>query len=338
MSVELELSPISSGYQTSKINDNFLAIETAFSEVLGRNGTVPNTMNADIDLDGNDLLNVGTVTVERFFIGADELVVDEAMARGEKGDTGDTGATGPQGASGPGTGDLLAAQNLSDVDNAATAFSNIKQAATESASGVLEIATNAEVVTGTDTGRAVVPSALMAFYIGQNLGKVFDYTGPTAPALHLFPYGQAVSRTTYAAYFALVGTTYGVGDGSTTFNLPDLRGRVVAGKDDMGGVSATRLDDTPDHGITGTTLGSVGGEDTHTLIGAEMPAHTHSVTSNGSRHGLNGSIYSSFRASDGDNGNESRSQTMTSTTAGLSDDHNNVQPTMVLNKILFVGV
>jgi len=68
-------------------------------------------------------------------------------------------------------------------------------------------------------------------------GAVMPFAGATEPAGWLLCYGQAVSRTTYSSLFAAVGTLYGVGDGSTTFNLPDLRGRVVAGQDDMGGTS-----------------------------------------------------------------------------------------------------
>ena len=69
-------------------------------------------------------------------------------------------------------------------------------------------------------------------------GAVLPFAGTAAPAGWLLCYGQAVSRTTYAALFNALGTAYGAGDGSTTFNLPDLRGRVPGGKDDMGGVAA----------------------------------------------------------------------------------------------------
>jgi microcystin-dependent protein len=72
-------------------------------------------------------------------------------------------------------------------------------------------------------------------------GEVVPFAGSTAPAGALFCYGQTVSRTTYAGLFAAISTTYGGGDGSTTFNLPDLRGRVVAGKSDMGGPDAGNL-------------------------------------------------------------------------------------------------
>jgi len=79
---------------------------------------------------------------------------------------------------------------------------------------------------------------------GTPIGAGMDYWGTTAPAGWLFPYGQAVSRTTYAALFDKLGTTYGEGDGSTTFNLPDKRDRTSFAKGDMGGTAANRLQAT----------------------------------------------------------------------------------------------
>jgi microcystin-dependent protein len=106
------------------------------------------------------------------------------------------------------------------------------------------------------------------------IGGMIDYTGSTAPnSAFVLPYGQAISRTTYSAYFTLVSTTYGVGDGSTTFNVPDIRGRVIAGKDDMGGSSANRLTDADD-GLNGDTLGDTGGGETQTLVTGNLPAYT----------------------------------------------------------------
>lgn len=83
-------------------------------------------------------------------------------------------------------------------------------------------------------------------------------------------YGQTVSRTTYAVLFAVIGTTYGAGDGSSTFALPDMRGRTIAGVDNMGGSDASRLD-------WANTLGTTGGTQTHTLATTEIPAHLHSI-------------------------------------------------------------
>lgn len=92
-------------------------------------------------------------------------------------------------------------------------------------------------------------------------GCVMPFAGATPPDGWLLCYGQAVSRTSYSDLFAAIGTTYGAGDGSTTFNLPDLRGRVAAGKDDMGGSAAGRLTSA----VSGATLGASGGEQSHTL-------------------------------------------------------------------------
>lgn len=95
------------------------------------------------------------------------------------------------------------------------------------------------------------------------VGTVNAFAGTAAPTGWLFAYGQAVSRTTYADLFTAIGETYGVGDGSTTFNLPDMRGRVPAGQDDMGGSSANRLTGLTD-GVNGDTLGATGGLETAT--------------------------------------------------------------------------
>jgi len=88
-------------------------------------------------------------------------------------------------------------------------------------------------------------------------GVFFPYGGTTAPSGYLLCNGAAVSRTTYADLFAAIGTAYGVGDGSTTFNVPDVRGRFVLGKAAAG---------------TGSTLGESGGALDHTHTG---PSHTH---------------------------------------------------------------
>lgn len=154
-------------------------------------------------------------------------------------------------------------------------------------------------------------------------GAIMDYAGSSAPSGWLLCFGQAVSRTTYADLFAALGTTYGSGDGSTTFNLPDLRGRVAAGKDDMGGTAASRLT-SGGSGITGTTLGAAGGTQTHTLTTAEMPGHTHTVSL---AAGAN-----SF--SDGSGSIVTSGGSTTTNSTGGGGAHQNTQPTIVLNKII----
>lgn len=95
----------------------------------------------------------------------------------------------------------------------------------------------------------------LAKLVGGLTGMLIPHAGTTAPDGFLLCFGQAVSRTTYAALFAVISTTYGAGDGSTTFNLPDMRGRAPAGKDDMGGSAASRLTVT----LTGTKASTSSG-------------------------------------------------------------------------------
>ena len=75
------------------------------------------------------------------------------------------------------------------------------------------------------------------------IGSMMIWTTDTAPGGWLLCYGQAISRTFYVGLFNVIGETYGAGDSSSTFNLPDLRGRFPLGKDNMGGTSANRVTD-----------------------------------------------------------------------------------------------
>lgn len=110
-------------------------------------------------------------------------------------------------------------------------------------------------------------------------GIVVPYGGSTAPTGWLMCYGQAVSRSTYANLFAVIGTTFGAGNGSTTFNVPDLRGRMAIGPDNMGGGAAGRVAAATAQGYT-AGVESIDFAHTHTtsdhtLTISEMPAHAH---------------------------------------------------------------
>lgn len=170
-------------------------------------------------------------------------------------------------------------------------------------------------------------------------GAVMPYAGATEPSGWLFCYGQNVSRTTYAALFAVLGTTYGSGDGSTTFALPDLRGRVVAGQDDMGGTSASRLTNQSG-GLDGDVLGATGGAETHTLTIAQMPLHGHPVRINLATGASSDSTGGFMLETTSDFNYPSYTGTPGSTAGnqiggeGGGGAHNNVQPTIILNYII----
>lgn len=179
------------------------------------------------------------------------------------------------------------------------------------------------------------------------VGEVIMYAGTTVPSGWLLCYGQAVSRSTYADLFAVIGTTFGNGNGSTTFNLPDLRGRVVAGKDNMGGTSADRLTGA---GMTpnGDVLGATGGAERHTLTVAQMPAHDHtgSTAASAGAHthdidiGTDGGSGRVGRASTPNVDTVStasagaHTHTLTIASQGGGEPHNNTQPTLILNFII----
>lgn len=121
---------------------------------------------------------------------------------------------------------------------------------------------------------------------------------------------------------------WGIGDGSTTFNKPDLRGRVAAGRDDMGGTAANRLLNTGTGAsdVVGSRLGAGGGIDRHTLDATQIPAHSHAMNLAGAGTGAGGNP----QAYQGINtGNLS-----TSNNTGGGTAHPNVQPTAVCNKIV----
>ena len=129
-------------------------------------------------------------------------------------------------------------------------------------------------------------------------GAIMMWGTNTAPTGWLLCDGSAVSRTTYSGLFAVISTTFGSGDGSTTFNVPDMRGRFPLGQDDMGGSSANRVTDTDadtiggadgdetkdishNHGgfTGGVDYGASSGEDTAGTIDTK---HYHSIASGGS--------------------------------------------------------
>lgn len=150
---------------------------------------------------------------------------------------------------------------------------------------------------------------------------MLDFAGATPPQYYLLCNGQAVSRTDYAELFAVIGTTWGAGDGSTTFNVPNSQGRVI-------GVGTN----TDRNGHSGTwVLGDIGGEYNHKLTVDEMPSHTHNSRYRRQFNYTAMGSYTYALASTGTSGYE-QSEQSTNTYTGGNSFHNNMQPFVVANR------
>lgn len=151
-------------------------------------------------------------------------------------------------------------------------------------------------------------------------GSIMAYGAGTAPTGWLLCDGSLKAVSNYGDLFAVIAYTYGTGSGGTQFRVPDMRGRVPIGLDNMGGTTAGRIT-AAGCGITGTTMGAAGGEETHVLTVAELAAHTHGISGN------NITIGAGFREMGQNNAPDSGS-------AGGGLGHNNVLPGIVLTYII----
>lgn len=200
-----------------------------------------------------------------------------------------------------------------DIGLTSTGAINLRRAVT--AHITLDVTGNATVggtlgVTGAATAGALTCSGVVS---GVPLGSVAFYCGSTVPTSWLECDGTAVSRTTYATLFALVGTLYGSGDGTTTFNLPNLSRRTLVGR---GGSGTATL---------ANTVGATGGEEAHVLTTSEIPSHLHThgrqtLTSTG--------VYSAGVTM------AVNTTTLSTSTVGSSTAHNTYQPSLVLMSII----
>lgn len=158
-------------------------------------------------------------------------------------------------------------------------------------------------------------------------GAIMPYAGATAPTGYLFCDGSEYSETgTYSNLFSVIQSTYNTGgETASHFRVPDLRGRVIAGQDDMGGSPANTLTDAQADQLGGTL-----GNETHTLTTTELPSHTHGGLTNIDPNG-----------GDGGDGDDPSIDYVTSNGAGTVSGstggggaHQNVQPTFILNYII----
>lgn len=170
-------------------------------------------------------------------------------------------------------------------------------------------------------------------YDGVSVGTIVPFTGDTIPMSYLLCDGRAVSRSEYPGLFEVIGTTYGSGDGSTTFNLPNLKGKIPVGQD---------TSDT-----TFSTLGKATGEKEVTLTKDQMPKHTH--TQNAHRHQQNYNTWyndssnydvrlagntSGYYSGAGMTGYYTDNATATNQDTGGDKPHNNIQPSLVVKYMI----
>lgn len=180
--------------------------------------------------------------------------------------------------------------------------------------------------------RLIISCAVLIFLLSLSpvradspiVGEVRTWTTNTAPAGWLICDGSALDRTTYSDLYGVIGITYGAGNGSTTFNLPNTLGRNIIGRNVNDGQFAG--------------LNTSGGEKSHTLTISEVPSHTHTITINGAQVRSAATSGSGANNVNNDSGfNTGGLQWLTQPTGG-SGSHNVLDPYIVMNFIIYTGV
>lgn len=223
-------------------------------------------------------------------------------------------------------------QQSVSTEGTATWFGEVSVSLTVDANG-----TDFFDIQGQSTGGAVTPNSLVfsafpltglqgppgvAGVLASPTGVIVDFAGSVAPTGWYLCDGASKNTTTDAALFAVIGYTYG-GSGAS-FSLPDLRGRVTAGPDGGAGRLTTAT-------MSSVAVGGVGGEQIHTLSGTEIPSHTHGMIGGYLNNGGAGTVWTYFQATGPITPLYTYSQT---DVAGGGGGHNNVQPTLIMNKII----
>lgn len=157
--------------------------------------------------------------------------------------------------------------------------------------------------------RAIVSADLSSGIVAPT-GAIIPYAGTSVPSGWVECTGTAASRTDFADLFAAIGTTWGAGNGTTTFNVPDLRGRAIIG-------------DGTGTGLTARTVAQTGGTETHQLTSSEMPAHTHT-----------GGVSSTFAVAGGGSATVFQAPTANTGSTGGDGSHNNMQPFAVVKWLI----
>ena len=208
-----------------------------------------------------------------------------------------------------------------------------------SVSGNVNIAGNTSIggtvtISGANLAAPNAKVCASAYYgDGSNLtgamptGAIVPYGASVAPSGYVLCNGTAYNRTgTYADLFGVIGTKYGVGDGSSTFNVPDTRGRFLAGWD----AGTSVLTSVTVSMITGATIGNTGGTQAVALAVAQIPSHQHEMWVSGSGDEGSDSGVPGFDLS---SDYEAQSTVSTGSTGG-GGSHSNIPPSLIINYII----
>lgn len=201
-------------------------------------------------------------------------------------------------------------------------------------------AANADVGTGGSdlVTNDAMNAAIAAIAPALPSGVVLPYYGYTAPSGFIFPVGQEVSRTgATAGLYAIMGIQHGAGNGTTTFNLPDLRGRTLVGVDNMGGTAAGRV--TASGSFNANSVGATGGAQAVALVVSNLPDHAHKPTRTQGYNNYSSSLGGLSRAGSGYDDAAShtggvRNADGSVVAEGLGLAHLNMQPSITCNWIM----
>jgi microcystin-dependent protein len=271
-----------------------------------------------------------------------------------------------KGAAGAGTGDMVGSNNLSDLTDftAARSTLGVQPTADPTFTGTVTVPTPAGASDTTVAATTEWVRDYIAAASSTPTGVVQDYVGSTEPSGWLFLSGLTIGNGSSAGtaranadtvtLFTLLWNSMAdteapvvTGRGANAaadyaankvITLPDARGRATAGKDNMGGTTASRITNAG-AGIVGTTLGVAGGSQTHTLTTAQLASHAHGEQVWNSDTGAVVAAYgvsgvSGTQAPIASGSVYSGATALNTATAGSGDAHNNTQPTLILNKII----
>ena len=182
----------------------------------------------------------------------------------------------------------------------------------------------ADITIGSNTTELYAPSGTAS---STPIGVVSQFAGATAPSGWLICDGTAVSRTTYASLFAVIGTTYGEGDESTTFNLPDFRGRMAIGP----GLGTAK-------DATSRQLGQADGSERITLDETQIPAHVHDGVSYYDNYLITNAPFGGSGTGQALAVGSTGGHTIKTASAGGGQSHGNMPPYLTINYIIYAGV